>query len=109
MKLVLVLLVVFPVSADSKSFGGWFEKFHIPELDLRSTALNFASKLPFSTLFLSCDKPNPKAFCGKYDCPDFYEEKLNISGRIVTDYKLRCYPKPYKWVATTYDGKYLKP
>lgn len=51
-------------------------------------------------------KRSPK-FCGDHDCPDFYEKKLNISGRNVTDYTLRCYPKPYQWVSTTVEGKLL--
>lgn len=40
-------------------------------------------------------------FCHQYDCPRFYEVELNVTG----DYKLRCYPKSYKWVSTIYDGK----
>ena len=51
---------------------------------------------------------SPK-FCDGHDCPYFYEKKLNISGRNVTDYTLRCYPKPYKWVSTTVEGKLLMP
>lgn len=41
-------------------------------------------------------------FCDGHDCPDFYEKKLNISDG---NYTLRCYPKPYKWVSTTVEGK----
>ena len=40
-------------------------------------------------------------FCHQYDCPRFYEVELNVTG----DYKLRCYPKSYKWVSTICDGK----
>lgn len=51
----------------------------------------------------SVSKNSPK-FCGNHDCPDFYEKKLNISG---SNYTLRCYPKPYKWVSTTVTGELL--
>lgn len=39
-------------------------------------------------------------FCSSYDCPKFYDMKLNA-----TDYTLRCYPKPYRWVSTTVTGE----
>ena len=44
---------------------------------------------------------SPK-FCDGHDCPYFYEKELNISDK---NYTLRCYPKPYKWVSTTVEGK----
>ena len=46
---------------------------------------------------------SPK-FCDGHDCPYFYEKELNVSDR---DYTLRCYPKPYKWVSTTFEGTFL--
>ena len=86
--------------------------------DLRSTTLKIARKFPFKTSYFSLlkrkattvkpsagpsTKPTPK-FCGEHDCPYFYEKKFNISDKNVTDYTLRCYPKPYKWVSTTVQG-----
>ena len=104
MKLILVLSVVFLVSADARSQGGWLGKITRSFHGLMSAGKEMACKyqLPFSTKLLSCDSSEPR-FCGDYDCPDFYEEKLNISSK---DYTLRCYPKPYKWVSTTFNGNY---
>lgn len=104
MKLILVLSVVFLVSADARPRGSWLGKITRSFQGLMSAGKEMACKyqLPFSTKLLSCDSSEPR-FCGDYDCPNFYEKKLNVSSK---DYTLRCYPKPYKWVSTTFNGNY---
>ena len=111
MRLVLVLLAVFLVSADAKlSLGDFFSKLpeKIKKFDITSVVQQIAPKLPPIIKRLLPLKPeaettessgrSPK-FCSKYDCPYFYKEKLNV-----TDYEVRCYPKPYKWVTTNIEG-----
>ena len=112
MRLVLVLLAVFLVSADAKlSLGDFFSKLpeKIQKFDITSVVQKIAPKLSSSIKRFLPLKPeaettesspggSPK-FCGKYDCPYFYKEKLNV-----TDYEVRCYPKPYKWVSTDIEG-----
>ena len=103
MRLVFLLFVVFLVSADAKfslKLGDLFGKIssEISKLDIPSIAQKIIRGL-------QPRKPSTEksaGFCGDHDCPNFYEIKLDSS-----DYKLRCYPKPYKWVSTTYQGKFL--
>ena len=105
MKLILVLSVVFLVSADARPRGGWLGKLVTRSFQgFLSTGKEMACKyqLPFSNKLLSCDSSEPR-FCGDHDCPEFHEKKLNGSSK---DYTLRCYPKPYKWVSTTFNGNY---
>ena len=115
MKLVLVLFVVFLVSADAKfqlNLGDLLGKVQnkINKLGgIPSIAQKIAQKLPFKIRQFFESKPGPEVestaqpsapeFCGDHDCPYFYEKKLDAS-----DYTLRCYPQPYKWVTTTVEG-----
>ena len=112
MRLVLVLLAVILVSADAQlTLGGFFRKLpeKIQKFDITSVVQQIVPKLPPNIKRFLRLKPeaettetSPKTsprFCGKYDCPYFYKEKLNV-----TDYELRCYPKPYKWVSTDVEG-----
>ena len=111
MKLFLVLSVVFLVSADARPRGGsWLGKITYHFKGLLSATKEMACESEWLPLknFLSCDSSGPYSFCNGYDCPEFDEKKLNVSGKIVEDYTLRCYYKPYKWVSTSYNGKYDK-
>ena len=111
MKLFLVLSVVFLVSADARPRGGsWLGKMTYHFKGLLSTAKEMACESQWLPLknFLSCDSSGPYSFCNGHDCPEFDEKKLNVSGKIVDDYTLRCYYKPYKWVSTSYNGNYDK-
>ena len=122
MKLVLPLLVVLMVSTDAKfpNLGQLFGKRPSKGINVPSIAEKNISKLPFKPpvslrksetelprpsprphIAPSAEKSLPK-FCASYDCPNYYEINLNV-----TDYKLRCYPKPYSWVTTTVEGKVL--
>lgn len=115
MKLVLPLLVVLLVSTEAKfpNLGELFGKRPSKGFDIPSIAGKILSKLPFKIPFSfrkpEVESPTPSVapssersapFCSKYDCPSFYEMKVNTS-----DYKLRCYPKPYTWVSTSVVGK----
>ena len=114
MKAVVVLLAVFLVSADAEFsvlkslFSNLPEK--IPKIDFTPVS-EAVHKLSTIAQKLLSPKPEAKTtadtqspqFCRKYDCPDFYEEKLNT-----TDYILRCYPKPYMWVSTGVKGKLIR-
>ena len=109
MKLFLVLSVVFLVSADARPRGGsWLGKITYHFKGLLSATKEMACESEWLPLknFLSCDSSSPYSFCNGYDCPEFDEKKLNVSGKIVEDYTLRCYYKPYKWVSTSYNGNY---
>lgn len=111
MKLFLVLSVVFLVSADARPRGGsWLGKITYHFKGLLSATKEMACESEWLPLknFLSCDSSSPYSFCNGYDCPEFDEKKLNVSGKIVEDYTLRCYYKPYKWVSTSYNGNYDK-
>lgn len=110
-KLVLPLLVVLLVSTESESqkLGRLFGKRPSGGFSFADLANKILSKLPFKIPGFGQQKPvSPTSipspdglpsFCSKHDCPRFYE-KINAS-----DYTLRCYPKPYKWVSTTVEGK----
>ena len=109
MKLFLVLSVIFLVSADARPRGGsWLGKITYHFKGLLSATKEMACESEWLPLknFLSCDSSSPYSFCNGYDCPEFDEKKLNVSGKIVEDYTLRCYYKPYKWVSTSYNGNY---
>ncbi|XP_078385067.1 uncharacterized protein LOC144667511 [Oculina patagonica] len=68
-------------------------------IDLPSIAEKIRSKFPFVKSKSSAEpaaEKSPPTFCNSYDCPEFYEVKLNAS-----DYTLRCYSESYRWVTTT--------
>ena len=111
MKLFLVLSVVFLISADARPRGGsWLGKITYHFKGLLSATKEMACESEWLPLknFLTCGTSGPYSFCNGYDCPEFDEKKLNVSGKIVEDYTLRCYYKPYKWVSTSYNGNYDK-
>ena len=107
MKLVGLLLAALLVSTDAR-----FPKFDklLGKFDITSAAKRAMSKLPLRKPGAESAKPfaepsakkSPPAFCGKNDCPEFYEVKQEA-----TSYTLRCYPKPYRWVSTSVTGKVL--
>lgn len=114
MKVVVVLLAVFLVSADAEfsALKGLFSNLPKKILKIDFTPVLEAVRKVANSIAQELLSPKPEAgatantrspqFCGKYDCPDFYEEKLNT-----TDYILRCYPKPYMWVSTGVKGKLI--
>ncbi|CAH3191726.1 unnamed protein product, partial [Porites evermanni] len=96
------------VSADARPRGGsWLGKITYHFKGLLSATKEMACESEWLPLknFLSCDTSGPYSFCNGYDCPEFDEKKLNVSGKIVEDYTLRCYYKPYKWVSTSYNER----
>lgn len=122
MRLVPVFLILCLVSVDAKfSFKNLFSRSPENKLDFGFVAEKFnkavtelSTKIQALTDVLSAHiKPKRRGpiskpaitasstpeFCRQYDCPRFYEVELNVTG----DYKLRCYPKSYKWVSTIYD------
>ncbi|XP_068728603.1 uncharacterized protein [Montipora capricornis] len=115
MRLVPVFLVLCLVTVDAGLLDLFSKKVPIRKFDLGSAVQKigqvFAGNFNPSK-FLQELIPKPKQleasessnkspkFCGKYECPLFYEEELNKT----SDYKLRCYSKSYKWVTTRYDG-----
>ena len=124
MRLVPVFLILCLVSVDARfSFKNLFAKSPGKKFDLglvvekvNKAVSELSTKLQGFTDLLSAHiKPKRRGpisksaittssipeFCHEYDCPRFYEVELNVTG----DYKLRCYPKSYKWVTTSYDGK----
>lgn len=113
-KLVLSVLVLLQVSTETESlsFGGILEKLSSYGSWLADIVNEMSSKLPSEILqFVRPVSPTSTpssdglpSFCSEYDCPRFYEMKINAS----SDYTLRCYPKPYKWVSTTVQGKASK-
>ena len=112
MKLVFALLVVFLVSTDAKfpNLGKLFGKLPYKKTDIPAIAEKIISKIPFlkpgtgssKSYADPSAKKSPPSFCGSHDCPEFYEMKLDV-----TDYTLRCYPKPYLWVSTSVTGEVL--
>ena len=97
-----------PEKEAQSTFGEYLGKVVSKLSSIYLVAKNFVAKLPFNTgespepsTETSVNRSSP-AFCGKHDCPHFYEVKLNA-----TDYTLRCYPERYRWVSTTVTGKPL--
>ena len=98
-----------PVEKEEKSPN--LDTFFGKLTDISSITEKIISKLP-SVLKSGAESrksyadPSAKkslpSFCDSYDCPEFYEMKLNV-----TDYTLRCYPEPYRWVSTSVTGEVL--
>ena len=87
-------------STFGKYFGKLLGKMPSKDIDFTSMAKYVMSNLPFRKP--GAETKSPPSFCSRYDCPEFYEVKLNA-----TDYTLRCYPHRYRWVSTTVTGKPL--
>lgn len=105
-KLILPVLVLLLVSTETKGlnlgsiFGG--KRFSNGFGLIADIVKTILSKIPGfgGPVSSTCTSSSSKK---TYDCPRFYEMKINAS-----DYTLRCYSKPYKWVSTTVEGKASK-
>ena len=97
-------------SMFGKYIGKIVGKMQSKDIDIPSITKKIMSKLPFRKPGAESPEPSSEtspsksspSFCSSYDCPKFYEVKLNA-----TDYTLRCYPNQYRWVSTTVTGKSL--
>lgn len=97
-----------PEKEAQSTFGEYLGKMVSKLSSIYLVAKNIMAKLPFNISRGESPEPSTEtsvnrsspAFCGKHDCPHFYEVKLNA-----TDYTLRCYPERYRWVSTTVTGE----